>query len=625
MRIRYFVIGFFVMCLSIFEAHAVDVVFPNTDGKGDLASTASWNQTPIPDPTNRPEFKATLLGATLTASEDLSFAGFKINVNNTAYPVILDMRNEATGANPGPRKIALSGAIQNESGNNITYIKGGEWTGTSLSTGWGKSTDIFYIQGAAMTLSGGLYGTYGGNDALIELSGGSVVTTLNTRAQFNYGNNSSIQVLDGSKLVITGTGGDAFRSDMSSGANNGYVVRGENSLIEKRSAAQYAAIGCGGYAAYLRVEDRGVADFTGTLSVGNVVNSSNNVVSVTGGGTLKAEVVQLGYQINACNNLFTITNGGIAEIRSGFYLGGTAYTNSFGNTLLISNGVFRGRVPTIGFKAGSSNNLVRVVGRQSVYETTTNADSVTACIFSYEKNNRFELDDAAWTNNVAKTTYLNCSQTTLGHCVFELRNRAEFYTTNQFLMTGINYRSLSNLLSIVSGSRLYSKGSVGVYSIGNVFSISNGTLETEGDFAVTARSNSNQMYGYSNNWVKVAGEQPRISATNGTFTLQYASYLQFDYPASGYAAGIAPVKAKAFTVSSDSALIANGLEARIKAIKESEISTLVETSAGVTVPAAVLAAANADLPKGCAFFVSEDNKSLLLRVYKDKGTLLSCY
>lgn len=41
--------------------------------------------------------------------------------------------------------------------------------------------------------------------------------------------------------------------------------------------------------------------------------------------------------------------------------------------------------------------------------------------------------------------------------------------------------------------------------------------------------------------------------------------------------------------------------------------------------ASVLAAANAGLPKGCALFVSADNKALLLKVYKDTGTLLSLY
>jgi hypothetical protein len=604
----------------VFAVHAVDVVFPNADGKGDLASTASWNLNPIPDPTNRPEFNATLKGATLTASANIGFAGFKINVNNLSYPVILDMRNEATGANPGPRKVTLSGDLQNTSGNNITTIKGGEWSGTSVSTAWGCSADSYYIQGATMTLSGTLAGTYGGDGAWIDLSGGSVVTTVNARAQFNYGKNSSIQVRDGSRLIVTGTGGDAFRSDMSSGFNNGYVVSGEDSLIKKLSSASFAHIGVGGYAAYLRVEDHGEADFAGTFCVGNAVNSSNNVVSVTGGGTFKADSVHLGYQAGTWNNLFAVTNGGIAEVSNGFYLGGNAY-NSFGNTLLVSNGVFRGKVPTIGFRPGSSNNLVRVAGRQSVYEATTNADSTTACIFSYEKNNRFELDDAVWTNNAAKVTYLNCTQTTLGQSVFELKNHAEFYTTNQFYMTGVNYSSVSNLLSIVSGSRLYSRGSVGVYSIGNVFSISNGTLETEGDFTVTARSNSNQMYGYSNNWVKVAGERPRISATNGTFAVQYASYLQFDYPASGYEAGVVPVKAKAFTVSSDSVLIANGLDARIKALKGSEIATLVETSDGVTVPAAVLAAANAVLPEKCEFRISADGKSLLMKIYKATGTV----
>jgi len=625
MRSRCLGVAFFVACFSVVAVHAVDVVFPNTDGLGDLASTASWNQDPIPDSTNRPEFRATLMGATLTASADISFAGFKINVNNLSYPVILDMRNGATGANPGPRKITLSGAIQNVSGNNITIIKGGEWSGTSIATDWGINNDNYYIQGATMTLSGTLGGTYGGNGALIELSGGSVVTAAYARAQFYMGNNSSMRVIDGSKLIITGTTGDAFKSDGNSGTNNGFVVRGENSLIKKLSSASFAHIGVGGYAAYLRVEDRGVADFAGTFCVGDANNSSNNVVSVTGGGMFKADGVYLGLWPGAGNNLFAVTNGGVAEVPNGFILGGTWYNDSFGNTLLVSNGVFRGKVPMIGFKAGSSNNLVRVVGRQSVYEVTTNVDAVTACIFSYERGNRFELDDAVWTNNVAKTIFLNNTQITLGQCVFELKNNAEFYTTNQFYMTGVNYRSLSNLLSIVSGSRLYSRGTVGVFSIGNVFSISNGTLETEGDFTVTARSQSTQMFGFSNNWVKVAGERPLVSVTNGTFAVQYASYLQFDYPASGYEAGVVPVKAKAFTVSSDSLLIANGLEARINAIKESEISTLVETSAGVTVPAAVLAAANEALPEKCEFRISADGRSLLLRIYKNSGTLLSLF
>jgi len=75
MRTLYYVIGFMLMGNSVFDVHAVDVVFPNADGKGDLASPASWNQASIPAPTNRPEFKATLAGATLTASEDISFAG----------------------------------------------------------------------------------------------------------------------------------------------------------------------------------------------------------------------------------------------------------------------------------------------------------------------------------------------------------------------------------------------------------------------------------------------------------------------------------------------------------------------------------------------------------------------
>ena len=52
------------------------------------------------------------------------------------------------------------------------------------------------------------------------------MTATHERAQFNLGNNSSIQVLDGSKLVVTGTTGDSFMSDKSSGFNNGYVVRG---------------------------------------------------------------------------------------------------------------------------------------------------------------------------------------------------------------------------------------------------------------------------------------------------------------------------------------------------------------------------------------------------------------
>ena len=98
-----------VVAMYVSGAWAADIEFPNTDGKGDLASTASWSQDPIPDSTYRPSFTQTAAGTvTLTATKDVSFAGLLFQLKGNAVR-IFDMTEASSGS--ANRAVTLSDGI----------------------------------------------------------------------------------------------------------------------------------------------------------------------------------------------------------------------------------------------------------------------------------------------------------------------------------------------------------------------------------------------------------------------------------------------------------------------------------------------------------------------------------
>ena len=114
------------VCCSLAGVSA-DLVFDNNDGSNDISSRAAWG---VDDFSSyRAEFNKA--NAILTASNDVSFAGIKLTnpwQSWRGHPTTtFDMRNETTGADPGPRKITLSENLYFPGNNQTAVFRGGLW------------------------------------------------------------------------------------------------------------------------------------------------------------------------------------------------------------------------------------------------------------------------------------------------------------------------------------------------------------------------------------------------------------------------------------------------------------------------------------------------------------------
>ncbi len=620
-------------------AFAADVTFPNSDSSGDLASAAAWGGT-LPAATDRPKF--TTSGQTFTASADIAFSGLYFSLaNSSAVTVTLDMTDESTGGSP--RAITLGdGIVSQRSGSNdkayTAWLKGGRWDVTGGLSSGEYGGQIKVTDGAEMTLSGNIAPRAGGNNASFVFSGeGTTVSGARANLQTIGGGASNyLRVEDGAMLSLTG--GDsstaAFQTGHTAGDGCHVIVTGAGSKLKTTESAAPVWVGNANNNHYISVEDGGALSVAGTLVVGRNATStySGHYVLAKTGGTIDAKNVILGSNNSGGNatarNFRFIVDGATATVSGTFHVGGNASYYTCGTALLVTNGATFAchKFPVIGAKSGSTGNLVRIAGANTVFEAYTNQSATVCQIFDRAKGNRFEIvEGAKWTNNVASATYVSYAAYSEGGNTFRIADGAEFHTSGSFRMNSIHYTSASNRVEVCDGARLYSSGSIDCRSYGNVLAITNGVVETDGNLTITAgNENTTNIPKNKDNELAVAGATGCVVASSGAVSIDRESTLRFGYPVDGYAAGVVPVRAKAFEISSDSAIVVDGVAERVAnpALKETETVTLIETENGATIPDAVLAAANARLPERCALRKSADGKSLLFKVAKDSVTVV---
>lgn len=288
------------LCFTILAtpaAFAADVTFPNTDGNGDLASAASWGLEAVPDASTRVVFTKAM---TATASEDISFAG--IYHNGEQKTVTLDMCDAATGANPGPRKINLTGSIQmGTKWYETLKIQGGTWNLNNKHIRIWDGNNYNVPVGPAITVSGGacvtnvntLQGAYGPwSRSTIVISGeGTVVTAAVLKvAGYNAGTNV-VRVANGAELVVTGTANENFHIGPGNSFDCGLIVTNGARFVKTSSADN--AIGYiseTGKRNYIRVLDGATAQIKGLffLGYGNTSTSGNTILASGTNATLGA-------------------------------------------------------------------------------------------------------------------------------------------------------------------------------------------------------------------------------------------------------------------------------------------------------------------------------------------------
>ncbi|MBQ3340505.1 MAG: hypothetical protein IJG84_01275, partial [Kiritimatiellae bacterium] len=129
----------------------------------------------------------------------------------------------------------------------------------------------------------------------------------------------------------------------------------------------------------------------------------------------------------------------------------------------------------------------------------------------------------------------------------------------------------------------------------------------------------------TNGTLAVQGETPELAVTNAV-TIINGSTLRFDLQTSGASYAKAPITSKTFKVDATSSLVvdAEAFAAAVRAANPASrtVVDLVRTTDGVTVPADVLARANAVLPEKCYLKVVEDGNVLRLTVAPDAGLVI---
>lgn len=291
--------------LASLGLQAIDVTFPNTDGRGDLASPASWGLAELPDSTNRVAFGKAGGNVTLTASEDIDFAG--IYHNGESRAITLDMRNEKTGANPGPRKINMTGDIGfGTSWQAKLYIKGGEW---NLN---GKSITLFKaysdVAGLRLGISDGarvygvgslVAGIWGDRVARTDIAGEGTVVTASTFRVGHFDSNNDIATLtDGASLVLTGTGNGTLKIADGNSSNCVFVISNNANFVKINSSFNYLSGKGGGNC--LRVLDGSTATVSGSSYLGhadelaNCAKSHNNTILVSGTSAVTNSSLSMG-------------------------------------------------------------------------------------------------------------------------------------------------------------------------------------------------------------------------------------------------------------------------------------------------------------------------------------------
>ena len=378
-----------VAVIAVVALKAGAVEFTNADGSGDLASPGAWAGGVVP--TNAAIHFTNVTG-TVSASADVKFktANFVNTAGTAANPISLtfDMRNEATAAEPGPRKVNLW-SLDVKNGRYYTIaLKGGEWD-FNAGGQWVTYNHVHLMGGDDTTITSNRVVISDGavlkgmvpNYSLMErqrrssiaLTGQSSFTISGTCIPFDRGRENAIEVRDGSTLKVGilkfGCGGTS-----SFVSSNRIVVTGSESLM--RVSGSYQADGCAiGYskdtergcaANILEVKDR--ASFLArTTSGDNTVQigmqTPYNEVRVDSGASMAAGNLRVGAGSGASRNLLFVGNEASYSCSesaySPMYVGYAAGANE--NRIVVSNGTLSGKCFRVGH-AESSGNAVEILG-----------------------------------------------------------------------------------------------------------------------------------------------------------------------------------------------------------------------------------------------------------------------
>ena len=611
--------------LSVCAMSAFAVDFPLSGG--DLASNGAdgWNGAKP----GTSDVVGIVNAGTYTASEDVSFGSMTL----TGAGILLDLSSPTSG------KVALNAtsgkAISFSGHGNSAEIRGGFYSldggGVATCAGWDASryNNLLISGGAVITNAGSIDITNGdiGTNTGIRIVGGSRLHSKTGNLTFSQGKarGCHIEVLDGSELYVA----SSFRTALYGGAglatSNRVLVSGTGSRFY--AGSMYA----GGIQRYLRfrVEDHATARVNGAFRFGYAGSSSMNRLEVDSGASLSFTTLYLGGGDSGTNtpggtNTVSITDGASLTMSGAAYIGGYLATScSSYNEMIVSNASFSCSKVNINFQNNATHNVFRLIGKDTSF-TVTHA-SLPYYVFGKGGYGLFEMDAASWTYNLNQLYFgyeaHDAAYSSPGN-VMRLKNGASLYLDKDMMIGTRAVASVSNRLEVLSGSLIEARNMM-LTSADNSIVVSNSAISCTSSFYVGYEVANDALI--TNGLLAVQGETPVIAVTNAVSIIN-GSTLRFDLPTSGTSYAKTPITSKTFTVDATSSLDVDAADfaAAVRAADPASrtVVDLVRTTEGVTVPADVLARANAALPEKCTLKVAESGNVLRLTVASSAGLVI---
>ena len=375
-------------------------------------------------------------------------------------------------------------------------------------------------------------------------------------------------------------------------ATNRVWVSGAGSkiVLSSKGALQPGNFSVG--AAYGRnsmlVEDGGEIVAPSRFLVGATANANNNTAVFANGAEGRMNDVRVG-EGGSVGNVLEFKSHATGTVDNVIYVGGTEAASS-GNSLVVSNAVFSCSRTAVSFEAGSTSNAIYIVGSDTSF-TTTVTSMPRYPFVDCGAYNTFEMDGAEW------NYWLNMQlDTAAASNTIRFVNGARMNMLGG-LYSGTNHvASCGNRVYVGSGARM-NMAFLHVSRCDNVFTVSNATVTAFGSGSENARGirlglqlTNVAESNIGGNGLVLQGDTPKVSSEKD-FRFYRDSFLRFELPDGGYAAGYVPIVADSAildkTTSLDVVWPNGGVDAGSY--------TLVSTANGIAVDDSVLVAANAVL------------------------------
>lgn len=419
--------------------------------------------------------------------------------------------------------------------NTITYNSGGatclgylsstlgsvavSGSNTLLSVGGGSLT-IGNSGRGALTISDGAHVTSpqiylsratNSINNMVTVTGGAR-WDINGSGENSFGYNGSTNqtsVLDGAAVVLGNVGSVTLGNGSLSSANQ-IAVSGTNTLFQTGGAL---FVGIHGSDNTLTVTNRGTVALvgSGSLTMGSFVESTNNLVKISGGSLLvNNATITVGN--HGANNMLTIDNGGTVSVSGNLYV--SAQTDAVANTVVVSGG-------NVIVSNGTGSAILDVSHTtSSTGSFTLNAGTVSAdrLLVSHGANGQFTFNGGVL--NITASDLANNSQINNG-AAFVVGDGAHSAVLN----LGGGLLSAANGLVISSNATLRGNGTVGGGSLtvnsGGLLSPGNsvGVLTNNGDLVVNSGAALNYDLGTSSDQIVVNGN---VSLNGGTLNISDA-------------------------------------------------------------------------------------------------------